>query len=155
MEKLPDIDLESGLIGLERDSVSYSGAEHHLGALHKVVHTIFQSWHESFLVDQIEINSLIRGHLDPDVTFDKIDLASHLLKVVVLLPKASFFVNFEEKDGAGGSNDQSLVEEQVHGSQVGGGDQLKLNFGWLFGAEGETVALPVEGVAIVRDWAVE
>ena len=86
MEILPSIDLESGLVGLERDTVSYFGTEHHLGALHKVVHAILKLWHECLLVDKIEIDSIVRGHLDPNVTFDKVNLASHFLKLVILFP---------------------------------------------------------------------
>jgi hypothetical protein len=86
VEILPSVDLESGLVGLESETVSYSGTEHHLGALHKIVHTILKSWHESLLVDEIEIDSVIRGHLDPNVTFDEIDLTSHFLELVILFP---------------------------------------------------------------------
>jgi hypothetical protein len=86
MEILPHVDLESGLVGLERNTVSYSGAKHHLGALHKVIHTILKSWHECLLVDQIEIDSVVRSNLDPNVTFDEIDLASHFLETMILFP---------------------------------------------------------------------
>jgi hypothetical protein len=55
---------------------------------------------ECLLVDHVEVNSIIGGDLDSDISSDEIDLSSHFLKLVVLLPKASLFINLEEEDGA-------------------------------------------------------
>ena len=66
---------------------------------------------ESLLVDHVEVNSIISGHLNSDISSDKIDLSSHLLKLVVFLPKACLFINLEEEDGAGRSHNQGLVKK--------------------------------------------
>ena len=56
MHILSAVDFEAALIGLVTDAVSNSSSEHHLVATHVVVHAVFQLWHESFLVDEIEVN---------------------------------------------------------------------------------------------------
>lgn len=39
---LPRINLESWLISLKSNAVSYSGTEHHLGTIHKVPHAVLE-----------------------------------------------------------------------------------------------------------------
>ena len=56
MHILSAIDFEAPLVGLVTDAVSNSSSKHHLVATHVVVHAVFQLWHESFLVDEIEVN---------------------------------------------------------------------------------------------------
>ena len=118
VEILSGVNLEPRLVCLEGNSVKHSSTEHHLRASHKVVHAILKSWNECLLVDYVEVNSLISSDLDSNIASNEVNLSSHLLEPVILLPEASLLINFEEEDGAGGSDDQSLVEEQVHRAQV-------------------------------------
>lgn len=100
MVELPGIYLESWLISFIRNTVSYSGAEHHLRALHEIVHNVFKSWFECLFVDEVEVNLVISCNLDPNITADKVYLTAHLLELVILGPFASFLVYFEKQDGA-------------------------------------------------------
>ena len=100
MVVLPGIDLESWLVSFVSNTVSYSGAEHHLGALHEVEHHVFKSGFECLFVDQVEVDLVISRNLDPNIAADKIDLATHLLKLVILGPVAGFFVDLEKQDRA-------------------------------------------------------
>ena len=73
MHKFSAVDVKTSLIGLIGDSIPDSAPEHHLIAAHIVVHAVFKLWHKSLLVDKIEVNQLICGHLNSDVTFDKVN----------------------------------------------------------------------------------
>jgi len=55
---------------------------------------------KSLLVNHVEVNSIICSYLNSDVSSYEINLSSHLLKLMILLPKASFFINLEEEDRA-------------------------------------------------------
>jgi hypothetical protein len=102
--------MDTWLISFESDTIPHSRTEHHLRALHKVVHTVLKSWHEGLFVDEVKIHFLIGGHLDSDVTFDEVDLASRLRQSVEQFPVTGLIVDFEEKDGARGSSHKSLVK---------------------------------------------
>ena len=51
VEVFTGVNLESRLVSLEGDTVSDPGTEHHLRALHEVVHAILHGGHESLLVN--------------------------------------------------------------------------------------------------------
>lgn len=85
MDEFPSVNVERSLVGLVGDTVLDFGAKHHLVAAHEVVHDIFKRWLEGLWVDQVEVNELVSGDLDPLVSFDKVDEASDF-KLVVLLP---------------------------------------------------------------------
>ena len=76
MVVLSGIDLNTRLVGLECNTISNSRSEHHLRALHKVVHTILQLWHKCLFIDEIEVNSLISNNLDSNITSNEVDLTS-------------------------------------------------------------------------------
>jgi len=118
VEILSRVNLEPRLVCFKGNSVEYSSTEHHLRARHKVIHAILKSWKKGFLVDYVEENSLISSHLDSNIASDEVNLSSHFLESVILLPEASLRIDFKEKNGAGRSHDQSLIEEQVHRAQV-------------------------------------
>ena len=86
---------ESFIVHFVADSKSYSPAEHHLLAIHVVVHAVFQLRHESLLVDEVEVNQFLGGNLDSNVAFDVKDGASHP-EFMVLLPQCLFghFIRF-------------------------------------------------------------
>jgi len=77
---------EVWLVDLEGDAESHSGSEQHLGALHEVEHHVFKPGQEGFIVDDVEVNELVRGDLDPDVSSDERQLSSHFLELMVLYP---------------------------------------------------------------------
>ena len=68
------------------------GPKHHLRGVHEVEHDVFKVGNERLLVDFVEEYPVISGHLDADVAFDEVQLAPHLLELVVLLPLATIFV---------------------------------------------------------------
>lgn len=98
--ELSGVDLESRLVSLVGDTVSNLGAEHHLGALHEVVHDVLEPGHASLLVDHVEVDLLVCHDLDSNVASNEVDLAPHVVELVVLLPQASLWVDLEEEDGA-------------------------------------------------------
>jgi hypothetical protein len=148
MPVLSGVYLESWLISFIRNTVSYSGAKHHLGALHEIEHHVFKSWYERLLVDQIEVHLVISRNLDPYIAADEIDLATHLLELVILGPVAGFLVNLEKQDGAGRSCDQCLVEEEVHRPKVSTCNFLYFALRWILSIDSGTMALSVEGIAV-------
>lgn len=81
------------------DAVSDLCAKHHLGALHSIVNAVLQSWLKRILVDKIEIYEIVTDNLDPNISFDIVDLATHIFFFAVLGPETGFFVNFKEKNG--------------------------------------------------------
>ena len=85
MHKFSSVDVEAPLVGLIGNSIPDSAPEHHLIAAHIVVHAVFELWHKSLLVDKIEVNQLICGHLDSDVTFDEVNETTDS-DLMVLLP---------------------------------------------------------------------
>ena len=93
------IDSESWLTCLVANQKPHKFTNHHHGAVHKVVHHIFTGRHECLLVDQEEVNLIICDNLEPDITFDEVNLSPHVLDLMILLPQSGFWVNFEEQDG--------------------------------------------------------
>ena len=98
VEVLPGVDLESGLVRLEGDSEADSGAEHHLRALHEVVHHVLQGGNERLLVDHVEVDQLVGCHLDSNISADEIDISSRVVEFMVLHPEPCLGVDFEEQD---------------------------------------------------------
>ena len=64
-------------------------------------------------------------------------------------------INFEKEDAVGASDDEGLVVDQIHISQVVVGDLFLRYFIWLCSSGGDELALPVEGMAGKRDCAIE
>ena len=85
MDVFPSVNVERPLVGLVGDTILDFGAEHHLVAAHEVVHDVFERGLERFWVDEVEVNELVSGDLDPLVSFDKVDESSDL-KLAVLFP---------------------------------------------------------------------
>lgn len=121
MHKFSAVDVKTSLIGLIGDSIPDSAPKHHLIAAHIVVHAVFKLWHKSLLVDKIEVNQLICGHLDSDVTFDKVNETTDS-ELMVLLP--SFFFGdlisflFEKQHPARASCNEGLTLEKHHLTQI-------------------------------------
>tara|TARA_B110000285_G_scaffold161863_1_gene180808 strand:+ start:39 stop:359 length:321 start_codon:yes stop_codon:yes gene_type:complete len=100
---LPPVDLKEARVVLVGDSVFYFRTKHHLVALHEIKHHVFESWHKSFWVNQIEVNILLSSDLDPFVAFDEINESSVLNCVVIsprLLTGELISFEFEEQNFA-------------------------------------------------------
>ena len=94
---LPRENLKPRLTSFVADAVSHSGAEHHLGALHEVEHHVFEFREESLFINQIEVNFFWRRHLNPNVSFDKIQLPAQFRKFKILHPFILLLRVFFEK----------------------------------------------------------
>ena len=103
-------DLKSRLVSFVRDTIPYSCTEHELGGTHKIIHYIFQRWHQGIFVYQIKIDFFISNNLDSYVFSNKVNLSSHILYFVVLLPKIWFIVNFKEQDWTRRTSDECSVK---------------------------------------------
>lgn len=70
------IDVKALLAFLVGDAVPNPFTEHHLVAVHEIVHYILQLGHEVLEVNQVEIYEVHRYQLDPNVAFYEVDEAS-------------------------------------------------------------------------------
>lgn len=93
MDVFPSVNVERPLVGLVGNTILDFGAKHHLVAAHEVVHDVFERWLEGLWVDEVEVNELVSGNLDPLVSFDEIDETSDL-KLVVLFPLLFVWILF-------------------------------------------------------------
>ena len=152
MHELSSIDGEGLLIGFVSDTISDPGTKHHLVASHEIEHDVLESWLESLWVNQIEVYLVISGHLDPFVTFDEVDEASHVNLVVLfpflgdILVLVLLFDDLEKHNFTGGSGDQSLVVEKIHLTKIHVGHLLELDGLSVISIHCESLALSVEGV---------
>lgn len=86
---LSAIDVEVRLVLLVGDAVVHLGPEHHLVALHEVVHHVLHLRNQGLGVNQVEIDQLVGGQLEPLVALDVVD-EPPLVNLVVHLPSVSF-----------------------------------------------------------------
>ena len=117
MHRYPLIDVEAPFVLLVGDTVSDSTAKHHLGALHVVVHDVLEFRLKRLLVDEVKVNMLLVNHLDPDISFDEVDVASDV-KLAVLNP-LSDLLNFvilllEEQNLPRASNNEGFSVDEHH-----------------------------------------
>lgn len=152
---LPLVDNKPFLTSLENYTRSNLWTEHHLRAVHVVIHHVLKSWLASFFVDYEKVNLFVSGDLDSNVSLDEINLTSHVWKSVIFSPESSLLINFEEKDGARGPDNESLLKQEVHGPHVIEWQLLKLALGRALSVDGEALPLPVESVDIVGDRTVK
>lgn len=113
----PLVYIEAFLVGLVSYAISNSPTKHALGTLHVVVHYVLKVWLKSFFVNQIEVDVVLSGNLDSDITSDEEDKTSDF-NGVILDPTTCFsdFIKFllEEKNKARRSDDQSLSIYENH-----------------------------------------
>lgn len=117
MNVLSPINIEAALVILVSDAVLDLGPEHHLAALHVVVHHVLELRLQGLLVYFVEEDLLLGDDLDADVILDEENLPS-LLDALVLLPLLvtcfRVLLDLEEEDHVRATDDQGLVENQVH-----------------------------------------
>jgi hypothetical protein len=85
MHVLPLVNIEASFVVFVGDSVSDSSTEHALSALHVIVHYVLHFGLKRLFIDQIEVNVVLGGDLDSDVTFDKVNETPDV-DLVVLFP---------------------------------------------------------------------
>lgn len=100
MVKLTGVDLETWLILFVRYGISYFGTKHKLSRLHEVIHDILLLRQQCGLIHEIEKDFFISGDLNSHISFDEVNLTSHIFKLMVLGPETSIFVDLEEENGA-------------------------------------------------------
>ena len=152
------VDVKALLIWFIGDSISDSFTEHALSTFHIIVHNIFQIGLKSLLVDEVEINVLLRGYLDPDVSFDEVDQTSGSY-LIILDPTACFshfVVNlFKEEDFAWRSDDQGFAVDKNHLAKFFIYHLFESVTGHIIRVNGENLSLSVETVDLVLLFAVE
>jgi hypothetical protein len=92
---------KSWLILPIRDAKSLQRTEHHLGCLHEIKHHVLQLRHQRLLIDDVKVYLVFANNLDPNVSFDKIDLPSRIVEFIILVPMRVvpvFFELFLEKE---------------------------------------------------------
>jgi hypothetical protein len=78
MHRVPLVDVEAPFVLLICNTIPDSATEHHLSALHVVEHDILEFRLKCLLVDEVKVNALFIDHLYPDISFDKVDVASNV-----------------------------------------------------------------------------
>lgn len=152
---LASVYLEAWLVDLKRDAIADTSTKHQLRALHEVVHYVLKLRHEGLFVDEIKVDALSSSYLNSDVAFDEEDLTTEVVKCEVVVPQACFLIDFEEEDAVGASDDEGLIVDQIHISQVVLGDLFLRYVVWLSSCGSDELALPVKGMAGKRDCAIE
>ena len=115
-------------------------------------------WVLLVLLNQVEIDELISGDLDPDVSLDIVDETSSL-NLIILFPLSGLGLlvelKFEEKDVTGASGDQGLIINQVHLPKIHFSHSVKGVITALLGVNDEGLALSVERVNLILLFIIE
>ena len=154
------MDVDALVVCLVSYSIFHPAAKHHLGAVHEILHDVFQLWHKCLFVNYVEEDLGVCGDLDPRVTFDIID-ESICVNLMVYHPFSVFCelinFNFEEQNLTGASDDERLLVDEIHVSQILFVDFLKVvvllilvlrvfdNFHW----DSERMALAIKGIDLI------
>lgn len=161
MHELSSVDSKGFLVSLVSNTISDSGTKHHLVAAHEVEHDVLKGWLECLWINQIEIHLIVGGNLNPFVSFDEVDEASHV-DLVVLLPLLGhilvlvfFLDDLEKHNFTRGSSDECLIIEKIHLTEVHICHLLELDGLSIISINSESLALSVEGVDYVLIRVVE
>lgn len=143
------------LICFIRYTIPNSWTKHELWTLHIVIHAIFKCGHKSFFIYFVEIYFFICGNLDSDISFDEINLTSHVVEFFILLPEVCFFIFFEKQNATGRSYNKSLIKEKIHCSQIWVGNLLDRALTRRKRIDSEAVSLTVESGTVLGNWWIE
>ena len=122
MEIFSPIYVETLLVALVSHTEFNSPTEHHLVAVHEVVHDVFKFWHQCLLIDQVKVDHILSRNLNSHISFDE-EQKTFFVKSMKLLPLAIFvllwlpffiFVDFEKHDFLRTSSNQDLVVYEIH-----------------------------------------
>ena len=111
------VHIEIALVLLIGDSINTFASKHHHGAVHEVVHHIFDDRLEGVLIDSIEVNFVISHNLDPPCSSYVENIAAKVERVVIvplLLASELIKLKLEEQDDGARSADKSCLIDQVH-----------------------------------------
>jgi len=161
---LSSINIKAALIRLESYTISHFWAKHHLAAVHEVEHYVFQFGLKRFFINEIEINLIIRGNLDSNISFDVVDKTSNV-NVVVLNPflhnSFFFFKNFlvyflfKKQNFTGTPGNQCWVIHQVHLTEVHFCHSFKGVIFRVFCVNLKGVALAIERIDFIFVWIIK
>ena len=158
MHILPLVNVERPLILLVGDWISLHGPDHHLVAVHVVVHHILQLRHQRFWIYQVEVDELICCNLNSYISSNKVDEPS-VLHFMIELPRScalDFIIDLlKEKNPTRTSDAQCLVKEKLHLAQIKSWDSLIPVICKVFRLYCEYLALPVQSDDFVSDDAIE
>jgi len=104
---LSSVDVEVFLVLFESHALQHLASEHHLSALHKVVHCVLQSRYVSLRVHKVKVDFVICAHLDALVAFYEVNKCSLVNRMVEFpFDFASHLVlsHFKEQNFAGASH---------------------------------------------------
>ena len=101
--------------------VSYAipnfGPNHHLDAVHVVVHDIVKRYFQSLFVDNEEVDFLLCADLEPYISPHEVNKASNFksfLNYPLPFLGVLIFSVFENSDIARGPSYEKLIEHQIH-----------------------------------------
>jgi hypothetical protein len=83
MGKLPGINIKALLIGLVSNAIPHFTTKHHLITSHEIKHHVIKLGHKCFLVNEIEVDHVICGYLNTNISLDEVDVASGVDCLVV------------------------------------------------------------------------
>lgn len=152
----PPQDAEVHYVVLKDNAEPVTRIEHHLGAVHKVVHHNLKLWLQVVPVQDVKVDLLISGDREPLRIGRVEDLASHALEHLVLLPLC-VLSTAEEENRTGALGNQHFVHQEEDLSKI---TRSELSCWLLIVAINITVdshalSLPVEGVALLVKLGVE
>lgn len=147
--------LKVWLVSFKSYAVQSFFAEHHLWALHKIVHDVFKNWNKIFRIYCKKVNLLICYHLKSSISLNKINLSSHFWNFVIFSPFSGIFINFKEKNWVWRSNNQSLIKEKIHWSKIWICYFFALKLFWILSTDCKSMALSVKCIAIICNRAIK
>jgi hypothetical protein len=146
------VDVEALLIGLVSDAVPDSAPEHHLAALHVIVHDVLQFWNQGLFVDEVKVDQIVGRNLNSNVALDVVKEASRLYCMVAnpLGPlEHQIVLLLEKQDFAGRPRDQGFPIEHHHLAEVSLQDFLSAKHPRPLYVDDKGVAISVERVDLV------
>ena len=152
MHVFPSINVKWSLVWFVSDAISYSSTEHHLVAAHVIIHDIFKIWHESNLVDEIEIDEGVRCDLNSNISFDIINESPDtycMIKFPLCTLCHFVFNSFEKVDTAWASADHCLSPQQNHITQVFVDDFFIFEVGNIIWVNDECITLSIEKIDLI------
>lgn len=141
------------LISLVGHWVLFHCTYHHLVAFYVIVHYILKDRHKSFCINQVEIDEVIIGDLDPYIALNEVDEPLDILDAMVELPlellKAIVPLLLEKQDPGTASHYYSIIKNHLHLSELHISDFLKSKDCKVWWRDGQDLALAVEHIHLI------
>lgn len=129
-----------------------SPSKQHLSAVHVVKHYVFQLWHQSFFVHQVEVYAVVSRYLDSDVPFVERQETSVLecVEQGPLLLLLHFVPDILEKHNVlGAPGYKAFVIDEYHLADIHVSAPIRVNLGYVLDRHIDVLALSVERVDFV------